>query len=138
MGAIIEILGDCSIPRNKREEFQDCILHVLDIGGMMRLEEVCKYGKSVCLMTKASEYDEEIGYYWGVYNYFEDNEWEPIDYFPQEQYFRSRKVGGSVYNRVVGICHMLQELYSSRFHRSFQRRSIHQHTEHCHTRGCRP
>ena len=113
MGAIIEILGDCSIPREKREEFQNCILHVLDIGGMMRLEEVCKYGKSVCLMTKASEYDEEIGYYWGVYNYFEDNEWEPIDYFPQEQYFRSRKVGGSVYNRVVGICHMLQELYSS-------------------------
>lgn len=51
MGAIIEILGDCTIPPEKGTEFRNCMLHVLDIGGMMRLEEVCKYGKSAILMA---------------------------------------------------------------------------------------
>ena len=113
MGSFISIVGDSSIPKDKRQEFQKRVLHVMDIGGMMRLEEVSIYDTSVYLLTKASVFDDSCKCYWASYNYFEEKLWEDAGYDPKAYCVYSNKVGWSVYNNVIAICHLLQELYSN-------------------------
>lgn len=112
MGSFISIVGDSSIPKNKRQDFEKKVLHVMDIGGMMRLEEVRIYDKSVYLLTRASVFDETCECYWASYNYFEEDMWEDAGYDPKTCCVYSNKVGWSVFNNVMAICHLLEELYS--------------------------
>ena len=113
MGSFVSTVGDYSIPQDKQKEFQERVLHVMNIGGMMRLGEVRIYDKSVYLLIKASELDDECHSYWASYNYFEDDMWEDAGYNPIKHYVFSNKLGWSTFNNVMATCHMLQELYSN-------------------------
>lgn len=112
MGSFINVVGEFDIPEEKLQEFENSVLHVMDVGGMMRFVPVKIYGKSIFLLKKASEPDDDYGSYWACFNYFEDDRWEDMGYNPKKKYVYSNKLGWSVFNRVTGICHMLEELYS--------------------------
>ena len=112
MGSFISIVGHSNIPKEKLHDFKNSVLHMMDIGGMMRLEDVTMFNKKINLLKKASIFDEERECYWACFNYFEDNFWERMGYNPQRNSVFSGKVGWSVYNRITGLCHMIEELYS--------------------------
>lgn len=112
MGSFVNVVGEYDIPEDKLQEFENNVLHVMDVGGMMRFVPVKIFGKSIYLLQKASEIDDECGLFWSCYNYFEDDRWEDMGYNPKKKHVFSGKVGWSVFNRVTGICHMLEELYS--------------------------
>lgn len=111
MGSFIITIGNPNIPENKWPEFQANIIHIMDIGGMMQLEEVRMFDKSALLLDKV-KYDEEYKCYWANYNYLEDDRWEDMGINPKTRRVFSNKVGWSTFNRVTGLCHMLEELYS--------------------------
>lgn len=100
MGSFISTIGNYSIPEDKLQEFEANVLHVLDIGGMMRLEVVNMFDTEVYLMTKSSVLDDNSGRYWASYNYFEEDMWETMGYNPKKHYVYSNKLGWYVFNVV--------------------------------------
>lgn len=51
MGTSLRYFGDITIPEDKKKEFTQRVLAILNQGGMMELEEVCIFGKQIWLMT---------------------------------------------------------------------------------------
>ena len=47
MGTFLGYFGDQTIPEDKREEFTQRVLTILDQGGMLDLEDVSLFGKRV-------------------------------------------------------------------------------------------
>ena len=50
MGTYLDYFGDPTIPEEKREEFTQRVLTILDQGGMLDLEDVSLFGKRVWLL----------------------------------------------------------------------------------------
>ena len=50
MGTFLGYFGDQTIPEDKREEFTQRVLTILDQGGMLDLEDVSLFGKRVWLL----------------------------------------------------------------------------------------
>lgn len=111
MGSFLFCIGDETIPKDRQQEFEKNILHILDVGGMMQFEPVELFGKKIHLM-KPVEPDEKNGAYWTTFNYFEDDFWEDAGYLPSSHRVYSNKVGYLAFHNVMLLCHLMQELYT--------------------------
>ena len=71
MGTFAGYYGDRSVPLELREEFSTRVLTILREGGMMRIEPINLYDKSIYLLSplKANEKGDILF----SYNYFENS-----------------------------------------------------------------
>lgn len=51
MGTLLGYYGGAGIPEDRREEFSQRVLKILDYGGMMQVDEVSLYGRRLCLLS---------------------------------------------------------------------------------------
>ena len=72
MGTYLGYFGDWTIPEDKREEFTQRVLTILNQGGMMDLEKVSMFGKKIWLMKplQIQPGQESLTF---CYNYFEND-----------------------------------------------------------------
>lgn len=113
MGTFLGYYGDMTIPETRREEFSRRVLTILDQGGMMELEEVCMFGKKICLL-KPLHIQQDKPAAW-IYNYFENDFWEDAGYWPETCRFCTNKVGWRQFNRVCSAVYVLYEFYTGSF-----------------------
>lgn len=111
MGTFAGYNGKFKIPEEKRQEFVEAVLKVLNFGGMMQCEIVNLYGKKIYLL-KPVVLDEEKELHFH-YNYFEDDSWESAGFDAKECNFWSNKIGSFEFADVIGTVYALEELYDS-------------------------
>lgn len=113
MGTFLGYYGDMTIPETRREEFSRRVLTILNQGGMMELEEICMFGKKICLL-KPLDIQQDKPAAW-IYNYFENDFWENAGYWPETCRFCTNKVGWRQFNRVCSAVYVLYEFYTGSF-----------------------
>ena len=114
MGTYLDYFGDQTIPEDKREEFTQRVLTILDQGGMMALEEVSIFGKRIWLMSPPHiETGKETVTF--RYNYFENDIWESAGYDTASGRFCTNKVGWLQFNLVCSAVYVLCEFYTGTF-----------------------
>ncbi|MDO4268652.1 MAG: hypothetical protein Q4C73_09265, partial [Eubacteriales bacterium] len=113
MGTFAGYYGDRVVPPERREEFSARVLTILQEGGMMRIEPINLYDKSIYLLSplKANEKGDILF----SYNYFENSFWETAGYNVNEAIFFSNKIGWGIFHTVVCAVYVLYEFYSSTF-----------------------
>lgn len=109
MGTFGDYSGEMCISEDKKEEFTENILKLLNYGGMMQFDKVCIYGQEIVLV-KPVEMDQN-GEAHFHFNYFEDDAWESAGYEAGNTRFFSGKIGGREFCDVVTAVHFLYELY---------------------------
>ena len=97
------------IPKDKRDEFAERIEKVFEAGGMMDVEWLVLYGKSIKMIRKASIQNGEMNFY---YNYFEDDMWENAGFNKTGGYVWSNKIGSMHFHRAVVAAYVLEEQYT--------------------------
>ena len=114
MGTYLGYFGDRTIPADKQEEFTQRVLTVLDLGGMMDLEEVSMFGKKIYLMKplQIQPGQESLTF---CYNYFENDIWETAGYRPGPCRFYTNKVGWRQFDLVCSAVYVLYEFYAESF-----------------------
>ena len=114
MGTFLGYFGDQTIPEEKREEFNQRVLTILDQGGMLDLENVSLFGKRVWLLKppQALPGKDTILF---CYNYFEQDTWETGGYDPTFCSFHTNKVGWRQFNLVCSAVYVLYEFYTDSF-----------------------
>lgn len=114
MGTFLGYFGDQTIPEDKREEFSQCVLTILDQGGMLDLEDVSLFGKRFCLLKPPQALPgKDIILF--CYNYFEQDTWETGGYDPTSCSFHTNKVGWRQFNLVCSAVYVLYEFYTDSF-----------------------
>ena len=109
MGTFAGYLGKKNIPKEKREEFSQNMLKLLNYGGMMQFENVNIYGKDVALIKVPSPDDEgRVRFH---YNYFEDDGWETAEFDIKDCDLWSEKIGGDEFNFCIQAAYSLYEVY---------------------------
>lgn len=114
MGTFLGYFGDQTIPEDKREEFTQRVLTILDQGGMLDLEDVSLFGKRVWLLKppQALPGKDTILF---CHNYFEQDTWETGSYDPTSCSFHTNKVGWRQFNLVCSAVYVLYEFYTDSF-----------------------
>ena len=114
MGTFLGYFGDKTIPEDKREEFNQRVLTILDQGGIMDQEMICLLGRRLWLLTppQAMPGLDTILF---CYNYFEHDTWETGGYNPLLCSFSTNKVGWRQFNRVCSAVYVLYEFYTQTF-----------------------
>ena len=114
MGTYLDYFGDPTIPEEKREEFTQRVLTILDQGGMLDLEDVRLFGKRVWLLKPPQVLPgkDTIPF---CYNYFEQDSWESAGYEPATCRFHTNKVGWRQFNLVCSAVYVLYEFYTDTF-----------------------
>ena len=114
MGTFLGYFGDQTIPEDKREEFTQRVLTILDQGGMLDLEDVSLFGKRVWLLKppQALPGKDTILF---CHNYFEQDTWETGGYDPTSCSFHTNKVGWRQFNLVCSAVYVLYEFYTDSF-----------------------
>lgn len=114
MGTFLGYFGDQTIPEEKREEFNQRVLTILNQGGMLDLEDVSLFGKRVWLLKPplALPGKDTIPF---CYNYFEQDSWESAGYDPTSCSFHTNKVGWRQFNLVCSAVYVLYEFYTDSF-----------------------
>ena len=114
MGTFLGYFGDQTIPEEKREEFNQRVLTIMDQGGMLDLEDVSLFGKRVWLLKppQALPGKDTIPF---CYNYFEQDSWESAGYDPTSCSFHTNKVGWRQFNLVCSAVYVLYEFYTDSF-----------------------
>ena len=92
MGTFLGYFGDQTIPQDKREEFTQRVLTILDQGGMLDLADVSLFGKRVWLLKPPQALPGKDTILL-CYNYFEQDTWETGSYDPTSCSFHTNKVG---------------------------------------------
>lgn len=109
MGVYGSYNGNMHIQEERKEEFTENVIKLLNYGGMMQLEQVCMYGKKIALIKPVEMDAEGIASF--HYNYFEDDVWEQACYEENGTYFSSEKIGSREFCDVVTAVYALYELY---------------------------
>ena len=114
MGTYLGYFGDRTIPEDKREEFPQRVLTILNQGGMMDLEEVSMFGRKIWLMKplQIQPGQESLTF---CYNYFENDIWETAGYRPDTCRFYTNKVGWRQFDLVCSAVYVLHEFYADSF-----------------------
>lgn len=73
MGVYGDYKGNMRIPKERKGEFTENVIKLLNYGGMMQLEQVCMYRKKIALIKPVEMDAEGIASF--HYNYFEDDVW---------------------------------------------------------------
>lgn len=113
MGTFAGYYGDRSVPSELREEFSTRVLTILREGGMMRIEPINLYDKSIYLLSplKANEKGDILF----SYNYFGNSFWETAGFNTNEVAFFSNKIGWGTFHNVVCAVYVLYEFYCTTF-----------------------
>ena len=98
-----------SIPNEKIEEFKERLEILCQAGGMMELERVSLFGKTIGTIRKAVMREYGMDFY---YNYFEDACWENAGFSIKHNHVWSGKIGWSCFHRAVVAAYVLEELYT--------------------------
>lgn len=114
MGTFLGDYGGTEIPENKLEECTQHVLRILDVGGMMDIEEVSLYGRRLVLLRKP-EIDTDSNSVCFCYNYFENDCWETAGYHPENGCFVTNKVGTRQFNLICRAVYVLLEFYDESF-----------------------
>lgn len=109
MGTYVEYDGAMKIPEGKREEFLSRVQKVIDLGGIMDVEQVSMYGKQLFLLkpVKVSKDTSTIL----DFSYFEDDRWEPAVFYGKEMKLSSQKVGTREFKDVMRVLYSLFAIY---------------------------
>lgn len=109
MGTFGGYTGSMDIPGEKREEFAEQVVKVLNYGGMMQFEHISMYGHEMGLLKPVKLYPGgKIRFH---FNYFEDEGWETAGFDANEGNFYSQKIGGREFCDVVTAVHFLYEAW---------------------------
>ena len=114
MGTFLGYFGDQTIPEDKREEFTQRVLTILDQGGMLDLEDVSLFGKRVWLLKPPQALPGKDAVLF-CHNYFEQDTWETGSYDPTSCSFHTNKVGWRQFNLVCSAVYVLYEFYTDSF-----------------------
>ncbi|MCM1387286.1 MAG: hypothetical protein NC231_08170 [Bacillus sp. (in: Bacteria)] len=98
-----------SIPNGKIEEFKKRLEILYQAGGMMELERVSLFGKTIGTIRKVAMHEYGMDFY---YNYFEDDCWENAGFSIEKNHVWSGKIGWRQFHRVVVAAYVLEELYT--------------------------
>lgn len=110
MGTFAAYVGNFSIAEEKRKEFNENMLKLLQLGGMVQFNKVNLYNKEIALIYPV-EFNEEGKCNFG-YNYFEDDFWETAGFCGETNVLWSGKIGSFEFNSVICAGYFLTELYS--------------------------
>ena len=101
--------GGGSIPENKREEFSKRLERLFQTGGMMEIEGVQLYGKTVRTIRKVTMHEYGMRF---NYNYFEDSIWERAGFDRKDCHVISGKIGGIDFYKTIIAAYVLEEIYT--------------------------
>lgn len=110
MGTFAYYTGQVLIPEDKKQEFNENMMILLQQGGMVNLDTVNLYDKKIVLMNPI-QFDKEGKSYFN-YSYFEDDPWEDASFDCKSNRLWSNKIGDGEFNFVIGAAYFLTEIYS--------------------------
>lgn len=111
MGTFGGYMGNTNIPETQREKFAEQMMKILNLGGMMRFEEISMYGHEMGLLNPVEIYPGgKVEFY---YNYFEDDCWENAGFDAYDAYFWSNKIGAAEFCDVITAAYTLYEVYDN-------------------------
>lgn len=112
MGNFACYCGSYRIPEEKKEEFSNYMMKILNYGGMMELESVTLYGCDLALLVPVDiDSTQPVSF---SYNYFEDDVQETAIYDPADTYLNTEKIGCSEFDKVVLAAYTLYEMYDAK------------------------
>lgn len=110
MGTFGGYTGQVRIPEEKKAEFSERMIKLLNYGGMMAFEPINIHFHEMGLLIPAQLSKE--GDFYFHYNYFEDDAWEPAGFDSKDCHIWSGKIGSAEFNDVITAAHFLYEIYS--------------------------
>lgn len=113
MGTFLGYYGNPAIREDKRQEFTEHVLKILDQGGMMDVETVSIFGRNVDLLQPPGVDDN--GNVLFCCNFFENYVWETGLYRPATAQLHTNKVGTRQFNLVSRALYVLNEFYAETF-----------------------
>lgn len=109
MGVFGGYTGSMRIPEGKKELFAQQMSRLLNLGGMMRFEQVSMYGHDMGLLKPVEIFPGGKVHF--HYNYFEDTSWETAGFNADSCELWSNKIGGAEFDDVIMAGYMLYEAY---------------------------
>lgn len=113
MGTFAGYYGDMTIPEEKRDEFNQRMLYLLEQGGMMNFERIQVCGEKITLLAPLKPDEENHVIF--RYNWFEDDIWEPACYNLNTNKLHTQKVGCSQFCDVICAAYVFYEFYTKNF-----------------------
>ena len=110
MGSFATYNGEVTIPEDKKQEFNENMIKLLQLGGMVEIDEVNLHGKHINLIRPVELDDEGICEF--NYNYFEDDPWDTARFYSDTNRLISGKIGSDEFSFVICAAYLLIELYS--------------------------
>lgn len=110
MGTFASYIGNVIIPEERKAEFNNNMIKLLQNGGMVTFNRVSLYGKDISLISPVVLNEEGKCYFY--YNYFEDDSWEDAGFDSNSGMLWSNKIGSAEFNYVICAGYFLTELYS--------------------------
>lgn len=112
MGTFIDYYGAMEIPEEKGEEFLSRAKQIIDLGGLMDLEEVSMYGINL-LLLKPLEISKDTSTLID-FSYFEDDRWEVAEFSGKDMKLYSQKIGTREFNDTITALYSLFALYDKK------------------------
>lgn len=100
---------NAQLPAEKKDEFKERMIELLDRGGMMKVEPYTLYGQRYAVLRRLRG-NEPINFY---YNYFDDDTSEDASFNTNELYAWSNKLVGANFYKVMLAAYALEGLYYS-------------------------
>ena len=113
MGMFSYYLGDMDIPEADRPEYARQALAMLRAGGMMLIDKVRLYGKTIHLFFPPELNDK--GEVRDHYNYLDNENWEDWGLNAEKGVFGSNKIGGKCFCRTILAVKILSCLWSKTY-----------------------
>lgn len=109
MGSFAYYQGNNNILAEKRSLFASQMCRILNLGGMMRTDDVKMFGHTITLLQPIPQIKE--GKFHFYYNYFEDRPWESVGFDATDCDLWSEKIGDHEFSDVITAAYMLYEVY---------------------------
>ena len=100
---------NAQLPADKKDEFKERTIELLDRGGMMKVVPYTLYGQRYAVLRRLRD-NEPINFY---YNYFDDDTSEDAGFNTNELYAWSNKLVGANFYKVMLAAYALEGLYYS-------------------------
>ncbi|MCM1188966.1 MAG: hypothetical protein NC541_06680 [bacterium] len=91
---------EASIPKEKLNEFKKRLEILYQAGGMMEVDSVSLFGKTVDTIRKTTMHEYGMDF---CYNYFEDSFWENAGFSINSNHVWSEKIGGDAFIRLLWL-----------------------------------
>lgn len=112
MGVFGTFAGDMNISSEKKKMFEQHMIKLLNLGGMMSFEVVKMYGHEMGLLKPVEIFPG--GKVCFHYNYFEDDAWETACFDSERCELHSEKIGCGEFKDVMMAGYMLYEAYGQK------------------------